>query len=340
VATLAVLAVACGARAEKDRSPQPLRLVIDLDDGSRIIGTPSISTLRIATDYAGIDLAFSKIRSVQIEDDKKTVSLELRNGDQLTGTWGVRNLKLTAVFGEVAVPVEHAKRIVILDDAALPSQLKRGLVLHYSFDKASGTVEDRSGNENRGVVNGARHTREGKFGGAFEFDGRNDYINAGRKPSLDITRDLTISAWFKNRRKTFGDPQQTIVGKDDGSDDVGRSYMLSWHGGSIVSLAYGKGRGRGYHILKSPRGISFDEWHHVVAIHQTGKGNRIYVDGKLVAEDREGTALLATPNTDLLVGDTKAWEQWFFFGAIDELRIYNRALSDAEIKALPTLSSL
>jgi len=218
----------------------------------------------------------------------------------------------------------------------LPSSIK-GLVLYYSFDKDEGEkAADKSGSGNEGKVHGTKWVANGKRGGAYQFDGRDDVVNAGHGSSLDITSNLTISAWIYKRKKTFGDRQhalEAVLGKDDGRDDTGRSYMI-YLASTKVFFVYGKGSGNGFHTITSSENLCLEQWCHVVVVHKTGGGNKLYVDGKLVAEDTEGSPLPSTQNTDLIIGDSKAWEPWYFYGALDEIMIFDRALSESEIKTI------
>ena len=62
-----------------------LNVVLDLSDGSRLIGTPSLATVPVQTSYAKMDVPLTQIKALKIGDDHETVTLNLRNGDTLTG---------------------------------------------------------------------------------------------------------------------------------------------------------------------------------------------------------------------------------------------------------------
>ncbi|MBN1669738.1 MAG: hypothetical protein JXR37_01815, partial [Kiritimatiellae bacterium] len=210
-----------------------------------------------------------------------------------------------------------------------------GLVSYWSFDDPNEPGRDEVG-VNDGTVYGATWTNAGISGGAMWFDGVNDYINVGHDSSLDITQDLTIAAWALKKHKTFGDMLQVMVAKEDKPDDTGRSYQLTWIDGepNTPCFAYGLGSGQACHGLWAVGYPSWEQWHHVVLTHQTGVGNRMYIDGILNAQDSEGSALPSNPGTDTRIGESQSWEPWFYYGMLDEVRIYNRALSSNEVAAL------
>ena len=64
---------------------------------------------------------------------------------------------------------------------------------------------------------------------------------------------------------------------------------------------------------------------------KTGVGNSLYADGKLVSKDTEGSALPSNPNMDVFLGDSQAWESWYLYGALDEVMIFDAALSESDV---------
>lgn len=338
VATFAAcfgLSVTGSIWAEEEKGEQPLCLELALVDGSRVIGVPSIKSVPVETSYAKMDVPLKQIRTIKIDTDHERASLDLQNGDKFSGVINLAPIKLQAIFGDVAVGIEHVKEIgVVLYGRVLPESLKKGLVLYYSFDRDEGEkVTDGSSKGNDGQMNNAKVTPKGKTGWACEFDGQAAVVNAGHDRSLDITRDLTISMWVFPRRKTFGDQQQVLVGKFDGADDSGMSYVVFLLGGTVY-FNYGKGPGNGYHRVTASGELGFEKWHHIVAVHKTGVGNSLYADGKLVAEDSEGSALPSNPNTDVILGDSKRAEPWFFYGALDDVMIFDTALSESDVRRI------
>jgi hypothetical protein len=109
------------ASAPSDATPSevelkvaPLRLTLDLADGSHIRGVPSITSVPVQTSYAKMDIPLEKIVSLEINDDHDTASFELQNGDKLRGVLNLKPLQLGTVFGQVSVSIEHVTRIAVL----------------------------------------------------------------------------------------------------------------------------------------------------------------------------------------------------------------------------------
>jgi len=330
-----IVALAVSAWGEETQTNTTLRLELDLVDGSHIIGVPGIEAVPVQTSYAKMDVPLKQVLAIKVDENHETASLVLRNGDKLTGVISLKPIELATVFGTVAVGIEHVKEIgVVLSGGALPESLKKGLVLCYSFDRdENGKVTDFSGKGNHGRMINAKRTSSEQSGGAVEFDGKSAVVNAGHAASLDVTRDLTISMWVYPLKKTFGDQLQALVGKDDGDDATGRSYMVYLVGGTLY-FAYGKGAGNGFHTVTAAEEIGLEKWHHVAVVHKTGVGNSLYSDGKLVARDAQGSPLPSNPNTDVILGKTQAWEPWYFYGTLDEVMLFETALSESDVKRI------
>ena len=209
-----------------------------------------------------------------------------------------------------------------------------GLVLYLPFDKPdnNGLIHDQSGAGNDGVVYGAQWVADGKFGGAYQFRITNvtDRIII---PNSDMLNPdyLTVAAWIKTAdRDGFFN---RIVDKD-----FRNAYCLDL-GGDY------KGHGpRGKPALESSRGgVSSDrvlddnQWHHVAATYD-GKSVHLYVDGQDKGHPIRNGGPLKKSGWDLCIGNTVVdygtGEFVGYDGLIDEVRIYNRALSTDEIKLL------
>jgi len=209
-----------------------------------------------------------------------------------------------------------------------------GLAAYYPFN---GSAEDESGNANHGTVNGATLTTD-RFGigiSAYYFDG-NDYIEIQHSSSLDISEAITISSWIKTV-----DIQGGIISKWDGghySDAVQSYYQFVYpngqSGGSVNASDYWYDN-----TVWGNTSVNNDVWNHIVytADNNTGK-IRLYVNGILDAEfDIYGNIIRQT-DTRVLIGvlDLINFDQPYtwYTGLIDDIRIYNRALSDCDVLAL------
>ena len=99
----ALMALTGATGAEPDKEKQPLHLELELVDGSRLIGTPSLATVPMQTSYAKMDVPLTQIKAMKIGDDHETVTRNLRNGDKLTGVVSLAPIELKTVFKTVSI---------------------------------------------------------------------------------------------------------------------------------------------------------------------------------------------------------------------------------------------
>jgi hypothetical protein len=214
------------------------------------------------------------------------------------------------------------------------ADLSNGLVAYYPFN---GNVNDESGNGNHGTVVGATLTddRFGNLKSAYSFDGADDFIAIQDNNSLDLTNEITIGLWVKPRVLpsnyhniiSKGDPprhnnnapwQVTIDGngnlgvyrlKDDNYSSERNVYVLPINQWTYITLKFEIGTEK------------VSVYKNAILVRQWNKSNSIFVD-----------------EVDITIG-AQTWDGviapgYFFNGVIDELRIYNRALSESEIQQL------
>ena len=223
------------------------------------------------------------------------------------------------------------------------SDLNRGLVGYWSFDNQSDPGHDDSENGSNGVNHGATWVSNGISGGALEFDGDDDYIDLPITGSLEVS-PITIAAWINMTTESGGFIYQ---------------YMpkgAHWDGRGIIIFATGSGFGcrKGdadytWDFAHGSTTLSDSTWYHVAwTFNSSSSIFDVYVNGVLdgseteyddiVYEDNDGV-YNGPPTKKALIGagmDSKPYEafEYHFHGLIDEVRIYDRALSDAEILLL------
>jgi hypothetical protein len=218
--------------------------------------------------------------------------------------------------------------------AAAGVDLSRGLVGHWTFDEGRGaTALDSSGKANHGKIVGGAKWAEGRIGGALEFDGRDGRVVIARP----VQDDLTISMWIRTSRAGTEDRSSAakrgnwyygtglIDGEVDGTQDD--------FGTSLVGGAFCFGTGDPDRTIASATSVDDGAWHHVAAtrVRQTG-ALAVYVDGVREATGAGGTQSLVKP-LRLTVACIQTGKG-YFGGLIDDVRIYDRALSGAEVRAL------
>ena len=216
----------------------------------------------------------------------------------------------------------------------LPDDLKRNLVLYFSFDRAeaSGVVTDKSGHGNDGQAVGAQWTQTGHRGGGFQFGPTNSYITVSNSLGLNPPQ-FTLAVWIKTsykdkfwRRifdKGYGHGYDLTMGGDDnGKTWQGQMFF------EVVTAAAG---------TRTP--VTDGQWHHVAGVFDAEQ-LQLYVDGKRVGTVRAKGQPVPTMY-DLTIGQNRsnanqASENGHasFVGMMDDVMMFNRALSVEEVQEL------
>ncbi|VVB96495.1 Concanavalin A-like lectin/glucanases superfamily protein [uncultured archaeon] len=198
-----------------------------------------------------------------------------------------------------------------------------GLVAFWNFNDGSGTIaSDTSGNGNTGTITSATWTT-GKMGSALQFDGVNDYVDAGKGASLNINGEITLMAWIK----TTSAAENVITGRGlTGASDHTWEYAIE-NGRNTFYWANGYNTAANLVVGTIP--INDGQWHHVVA---TANATRIevYTDGMYDNGKDKTTSPNSNTNLRVLIGDLPGYSL-YFNGTIDDVKIYNRSLSAGEI---------
>jgi len=206
-----------------------------------------------------------------------------------------------------------------------PQLIERGKILHFTFDGTDPSkVYDISGYKNDGIIGGAIRD-VGFIGKAMKFDGVDDYVEVPNTPVLDTvgqTNAFTVSVWVK----------PYVIWNYD--------RIVYWLGSLMhVYVVEGEGRMRclvsgldpGVYVSNSP--LEADKWS-FWALTWDGSKVRLYKNGELDTE-LSSTGTFDPSGRKVVIGN---WENYTdprtFHGWIDEVRIYNRALSSEEIRAL------
>jgi len=228
-------------------------------------------------------------------------------------------LAVALFSGGCASPPETSPPLIKLE----PAFVKEGLVAYYPFN---GNAKDESGNGNDGRVEGAKlsEDRHSNLGGAFIFDGQTS-ISVKHQESLQLEGPITITVWIKP--STFDAGYQRIIQKSNETSGLGYGIAL-WNGNSIAFSRFAN-TSTGNNLLAQARGgLELNKWQQVTATWD--KGYKIFLNGNPVSTGT-GNNYGGNAGSDLLIGKN----QWGAFrGSIDDVRIYNRALAEAEVKAL------
>jgi hypothetical protein len=225
--------------------------------------------------------------------------------------------------------------------------ISNGLVGHWSLDTrhtpwtsaTAATTVDMSGNANNGTLNNmakATSPRVGKVGQGLKFDGVDDYVNNGTNASLNFgTGAMSISAWFKSDGTIRA--LSSIAGKG-GVYPGGKRYFLGtdWAASGNIYFTVDDDTTSKYAVSNAE--LDDSKWHHVVGVKDSTQ-LRMYVDGVLQNTTADitgyGSIDSARPFTiGSIYSETSGVQALFFPGTVDDVRVYNRALSQNEIRAI------
>jgi len=205
---------------------------------------------------------------------------------------------------------------------------KGGLVLDMSVQKLRETgrdiIRDKSRHMNHGMCINETNIIQTKEGiGAGSFNGVNDYVDCGNDTNLNPTEAITVKCWAKLDVADAGESSYIPIIKRNNTFLLRRDEASS--GGRFSFFIY---NGTDW----EPRAnCSFEPiygvWYHVVGTYDR-QHVKIYVNGKLEGLSNRTDAMPSTEN-NVVVG---VWSSNYFQGLIDEVRIYNRALSAEEVR--------
>ena len=218
--------------------------------------------------------------------------------------------------------------------------LSDGLVAYYPFN---GNANDESGNGNNGTIYGATLTtdRFGNTNKAYSFDGVDDYVNCGTgNGSFNFSSytNFTLAVWIKTAMSPSSNTWPMIISKETGpSVRTGYNIVInpadsSWGSvGTVFIEVFSSSKTSG---AVSTTLINDNQWHYIVGIRR-GNTIEIYVDGSL-ENSRSCIEDDISNNMKMVIGKHSTNNSSFlpFKGTLNDIRIYNRALSESEIQEL------
>ena len=125
IAPLAASVTAWGSEAA---AKPEARVVVELADGSRLVGTPHDKSLRVKLDFMTADIPLEQIRQCEVRHKEERVILNLQNGDKLTGTLEMHKFKLETALGTLAPEFAQIERLTITTGGTMPSPAQQGSI--------------------------------------------------------------------------------------------------------------------------------------------------------------------------------------------------------------------
>jgi hypothetical protein len=211
----------------------------------------------------------------------------------------------------------------------------QGLVAAWNFDETTGDqAKDASGHGHHGTIRGAKHSA-GKFNGAIECN-QDALIEVPHAAALDEFRDgITVSAWVKREADSTWNMILSREVRDGPSEYYGLAVVKNK---ALFSI---DPDGAHYQNIKSDEDMPAGEWIHLAGTYDN-KAFKVYVNGRLVKSSPCAVSFKFADQNPLIIGGNTntQGEKWVdcFHGLIDEVRLYNRALSEDDIQALHALA--
>jgi hypothetical protein len=201
-----------------------------------------------------------------------------------------------------------------------------GLVGSWHLSEGTGILAtDSSGENNNGTLVNSPTWTTGKYGGGLSFNGTNQTVSIPHSSSIKPTSQITISAWVKPTNITTNTYYE-IYRKEETD-----RHLLAFQGNGTI-LGFGITTGSVYAELDvsiTAGDYTDGNWHHIVATYD-GSVKKIYSDGVLIGSANASGAIGATGTATAYIGSLGNSSE-FFNGLIDEVRLYNRALSNSEV---------
>src|SRR3989339_2070694 len=229
---------------------------------------------------------------------------------EITSNGGAGTIVVTALYSS-ALPV--SVNIIATPSANSP-------IGEWRFEEGTGTTAaDTSGGNNNGILVNSPTWLNGKVGKALQFDGLNTYVTISDSNVLDLTTGISIEAWVKTDViTTDGGPTRRVLDKG--------VYVLAASDQAYFKVVIG-GVNKG--VGKAWTSADANSWHHLIGTYD-GATVKLYQDGTLAGQT-SATGNIDVNGNPLIIGRQGTSPAGRFDGVIDEVKIYNRALSASEV---------
>jgi hypothetical protein len=295
------------------------------------IGESSLVFVNTASDNVKITLPYAGNCSGRIYSIKKTSSLHkicIKGGGNLIDLSGCLNLTTssTNVLPYVKLLSDGHQWYDISQSTVSNTVAQSNLVGWWKLDGLSGnTALDSSSSQHHGTTqNGLTFAdMPGKICGALEFDGTNDYVSVGDHDAYDFgTGNFTASFWVFRHTNALANLR--AFSKGAGNDTVAEAGFAFFASDTLMTFMVNPSGTR----VGAGSTYTANEWHHVVGVARSSANVAIYMDGQLKSVNNIGSGSFSgtAPVNIGCMPNSLYWD-----GLLDEVRLYNTALSSSEV---------
>lgn len=303
--------------------------------------TKRVSKVAISVTFLWLFFFVSVVGAETISSPNYTINGNLDGNFSGQGT--STNYKMTTIGGEAIIGAGQSGSYILNQEPTMGSPSMRlsvqpsGLVAYYPLDEGTGsTTADASQYQNDGTTNGGVQWYPGKIGGSLDINNAGA-VSVPDNSNLPTGSAMTISAWVKANAWENNDAtiisQWTYPGAPGWAIQTGTNYNLR-----VFIAGSPSDFGDNYIDTDANTWNVFGAWRHVVMVYDgtasASSRAKIYIDGALVGATTYGTipATLQNSSSPLSIGEFPGLTR-YMNGAIDQVKIFNRALSASEISA-------
>lgn len=321
--------------AEISQKPRSEQLMIELQDGSRLLGASEEKCFNLRSTLLGeFKLPVNDIRTMECVSTNG-LRLNTINNDTLIVTFADNKVSMETIFGKVTLTVNSIRTLTVMGNNIRDWQL--GLVALWPGE---GDGKDTVGHHDMELTDIT--FAKGKVGQAFLFNGYSSWASVPTSPDLESelasAGGFTISTWINpNNVDSFHPILEWEVTKQKSAVSLWLGHLPHDHG--VLSGNIGDTDGNNHQIISAPGTIVVNQFQFVALTYDKKTGvSRLFANGRIVAQDNIGLVIPNTSGTIYLSrrpsDEPGDWTyNCFFSGLVDEVAIYNRALSPAEIQA-------
>jgi hypothetical protein len=308
-----------GQSVRDSASPARPQMVVRLIDGSRIVGRAMRQDIPFRTTYMNVNLEYKLLTSMEFSAGEPGVTANMENGDRIKGTIAIDALELETLVGTVSVPFGTVASIRVIH--ATPGATA-GLAAFYPLH---GSAEDQSGHGRHGVLHGPTPTADhhGIANAALLFDGAQTYIQIPDGLFGPTTDGFTVSAWVLTHN-AIARGMAIYTGTR-----MGESQLQVIDGNFVFLTKLSNGA---WHAAQAP--AVQDNFAHLVGVYRRGISLQLWVNGERKAETplpQYGLYPGPPPVSSSIGSYAPELLNYVWQGAIEDVHIYDRALTDQEI---------